>query len=461
MTNPLKALHPVTLHEALQDAKLSLEEIKPLVHPTLINTKNPLDESPLKLACGNHAPHVIECVVDAGADINEHMGIYRYTALQVAAGAGYLPLVNRLLGDRAQLDAQASDGRTALFEATINDQKETAKVLIAAGAKLHLYDEHGWTPLHVAAANGKEDLVEALLVFLYQSPEPLNAKTRTGFTPLYLACEKGILSIVRLLLSTPVDVNCANGQNQETALHVLARKNSIPLLKLLLEKKPTVDARTQSGHTPLFLAYLHGHIDASRLLFAAGANINAVCGREAETPLYPAIRSGRPGLIGELLAYKAKVNVQNHSKATPLEVACESNNFDAAEALIHANAEVRGQALQASIKSASKHVLTLLLSRFPQKKLLREGPALLYLACMRGDPEILEILLTAGLDVNTKCGPGEQSLLHWAAMKGNVALIHLLLQRNAKCMKIKDKTPFDLAQASGNPEAVRVLMLPK
>jgi uncharacterized protein len=463
MTNPLRALHPVTLHEALQDAKLSLEEIKPLVHPSLINTKNPLDESPLKLACGNHAPDVIECVIDAGADINEPMGIYRYTALQVAAGAGYLALVERLIGDKADLDAQARDGRTALYEATVNEQKETAKVLMAAGAKLHLYDEHGWMPLHVAAAKGNEDLVEALLAFLYQSPEQLNAKTRTGFTPLYLACEKGIPAVVKQLLNTQVDVNSVNGQNHETALHLVTRKNNIPLLRLLLEKKPIVDARTQTGYTSLFLAYLHGYIDASRILIAAGADVNAVCGREAETPLYPAIRSRRPGLVGELLANKAQVHVQNHSKATPLEVACESDNYDAAEALISAKAEVRLQAVQAAVKSASKHMLTLLLEHFSQKNLLREGPALLYLACMRGDPEILAILLDAGLDANTKCGliGVMQTPLHWAAMKGNVALIQLLLQRKAKFIKIKDKTPFDLAQAHGHTEAARVLMLHK
>lgn len=459
MTNPLKALYPVTLHEALSDAKRSLEEIKPLVHPDLANKKNSHRESPLKLACGNHGPDVIECIIDIGANINESMGVYQYTALQVAAGAGFLDLVRRLLHDRAHIDAQALDGRTALFEAIKNHHKETAKVLIAAKAKLHLYDEHGWTPLHVSVAEGDTELTEILLNLLSNSKELLNAKTRAGLTPLFLACEKGTLKTIQLLLDAGADTSIANGPNEETALHLLVRKNNIPALKLLLEKKPPIDPRTRLGMTPLYLASLHDYVDAAEKLVAAGADANAVCGPEGETPLFPAIRSKRQALFNALFSSRTRVNLQNTSKATPLEVACESDNYEAAEALIGAKAEVRGQALQAAVRCARTHLLALLLKHFSH--LPREAPILLYLACMRGDPEILKILLDAGLDVNTKCGINGviQTPLHWAAMKGNVALIQLLLQRRAKVTKIKEKTPFDLAQQNGHTEAARVLSL--
>ncbi len=456
MSNPLKAIQPVTLHQALQDATNHFEDIKPLVHPDLANSKNSLGESPLKLACGNHGPDVIECIVDIGANINERIGIYKYTALHVAAGAGYLALCQRLIRDNGHINAQASDGRTPLYEAIKNHQTDTAQALIEAGAHLHLYDNNRWTHLHVAVAEDQVELVKVLLRSL--KVEQLNAKTQSGYTPLYLACEKGNLKTIQLLLHKTADINIANGPNGETALHLATKKNKLDVLALVLEKKPKVDLKDQSGFTPLFLAYLHGHIAAASKLIAAGANVNNVCGRDAETPLYPAIRSERLGLVSELLVHQVQVNIKNTHKATPLETACQSDNFDAAEALIGAKAEVRIQALQAAVKHARHHLLRFLLSHFPH--LNRDSSSLLYFAILRGDPEILEILLDAGLNVNTKCGlNGEmQPPIHWAAIKGNVALIEVLLQRQAKFdTKINGKTPLDLAQENGHTEAARIL----
>ena len=61
------------------------------------------------------------------------------------------------------VNAAQPDGATALSWATYLDDRESAELLIAAGAKIDVADEYGETPLTLAAANGNAVLVGKLL----------------------------------------------------------------------------------------------------------------------------------------------------------------------------------------------------------------------------------------------------------------------------------------------------------
>jgi len=69
---------------------------------------------------------------------------------------------------------------------------------------LGLSDDHGWTPLHYAAALGHLDVCEMLL----QARADVNATLLDYSTPLMLAAEEGKMRTARLLLSYGAKTHC-------------------------------------------------------------------------------------------------------------------------------------------------------------------------------------------------------------------------------------------------------------
>src|SRR5450432_2057179 len=71
--------------------------------------------------------------------------------------------VQSLLAQHADVNGAQPDGATALAWAVYLDDRESADLLLAAGANVKTADEYGETPLTLAAANGNAALVDKLL----------------------------------------------------------------------------------------------------------------------------------------------------------------------------------------------------------------------------------------------------------------------------------------------------------
>src|SRR5205085_6167983 len=97
-----------------------------------------------------------------------------FVAAVVLAAAGASPLadaarnrdrgaVQALLQKRADVNARAEDGATALLWAAHWNDLETAELLIRAGADANLANDLRMTPLSAACTNGSAPLVDRLL----------------------------------------------------------------------------------------------------------------------------------------------------------------------------------------------------------------------------------------------------------------------------------------------------------
>jgi ankyrin repeat protein len=195
----------------------------------------------------------------------------------------------RLLARTVERDGQG--GWTPLHLAVADGQADVVGVLVAAGADLTARTEHARTPLHVAlecapdlvpqlrAAGAPVDAAAAAyLDDLDQLKKELDggaplAAPVTGVDLLSWAAKGGAVRTARLLLEHGAD---ADGG----ALHAAAGRGRLALVRVLLDAGADVDRRDpDTGRTPLHEAVLGGPDgDAPEVvsaLLAAGADVNA------------------------------------------------------------------------------------------------------------------------------------------------------------------------------------------
>jgi hypothetical protein len=137
---------------------------------------------------------------------------------------------------RANADAVRATnelGWTALHVAAFAGNVETAKVLIDAGADIHLRAKTRFrnTPLQVALLTGQYGTAKLLLD---RGADPLDRQAQ-GFAPIHEAAFLGRADLVQLLLDHGAEVN-SRSDDGRTALTEAERGKHEALVKLLREK---------------------------------------------------------------------------------------------------------------------------------------------------------------------------------------------------------------------------------
>ena len=84
-----------------------------------------------------------------------------------------------------------------LFKASEHGQREVVKFLLERGAAAVIHPVTKYSPLYIAAYNGKKDIVEILLK---KFPELINVKTVEKWLPLHAACFNAHSSVLEFLL---------------------------------------------------------------------------------------------------------------------------------------------------------------------------------------------------------------------------------------------------------------------
>jgi len=153
--------------------------------------------------------------------------------LSEAAMRGDKAAVASLLKQGVDIDGAQGDGSTALHWAAFNDDLETTKILIAAGANVKVTTrEGGITPLFMASTNGNTAIIEALL----KAGAGANSVKANGTTALMLAAASGSADAVKMLLNHGAGVNAKESVHGQTALMFAAALNRDAVVALLLAR---------------------------------------------------------------------------------------------------------------------------------------------------------------------------------------------------------------------------------
>jgi ankyrin repeat protein len=209
----------------------------------------------------------------------------------------------------------------------------------------------GWTPLHLAVAEGQAEMVQILVA----AGADLSAHTEHGRTPLHVALESapGLVAQLRNA-GAPVDAPSAaylddvdeltreldDGaplSDPGTGLDLLtwaARGGAVTTARLLLDRGANAD------HGALHAAAGRGRLELVRMLLAAGADVDRRDHESGRAPLHEAVAAApagdAPDVVRALLAAGADVNATTSDGASALDIsrvaAARSRRSDAGRA---------------------------------------------------------------------------------------------------------------------------------
>jgi ankyrin repeat protein len=182
------------------------------------------------------------------------------TVLLLAAIGGNVEIMRSLLNPhRCEIDYANKRGETALTLAISHRHPEVANLLLDRGVKRNISKINGWTPLHLAASTGDQNLIRRLLSYDDVDPKAL---TRHGSTPLLVAAETGVPEVVKLLLEKyepRIEIPDMD-EDGDMVLQAAAYSGSKETVDILLDHgKGNINHLNKAGETALIMAVTQGH----------------------------------------------------------------------------------------------------------------------------------------------------------------------------------------------------------
>lgn len=279
---------------------------------------------------------------------------------------------NDLRATRHAIEIGADDslktalGIAMLFDGAAKHDLGAVRFAIEIGVDVEVKNAEGRTPLHVAASQGKEEIVQMLV----SAQSNLNAQEenkRTRLTPLHLAAQKGYPEIVRILLKGGAERDSRDCRGRTPLYYAVSHRHE-ETVRILLEYGADTAATDSAGEQIFDIAATAGSASIIALLIANGADPNTKM-KTQETPLHWAVSKGRVDVVEILLNHGADRNAQNGKSETPLHIAASSGFGEIVTILLNASADreardLHGQtALLAAARAHCEAVIELLLAK--------------------------------------------------------------------------------------------------
>jgi ankyrin repeat protein len=311
-------------------------------------------------ACDKGDLTATQSLIEQGAPINGSWGPYKMTPLIVAACQS-ADVTRYLIHKGANVDAQDSEGNTALTHSCFRDVADSAIALLDAGANPNLANSEMRVPLMNAAKVGDAGVVAELLAHhadvnsngpqgsaiwwavhadkfsavrvLTAAGANLNLKSTLPLDPkhpkiplLSCAVESNDLTLIDFLLSHGMDVNDA-AEEGSTPLAIATGSADSKVVLHLLDKGADANRPNDEGVTPLMLATDCKDVPTMKALLEHGAQIDSA-DKKGRTALIYACRACVQPSVEFLLSEGAKIDVVDSFGESPVTYAANRGRLE-------------------------------------------------------------------------------------------------------------------------------------
>ncbi|KAF5133099.1 Ankyrin-3 [Metarhizium anisopliae] len=299
-----------------------------------------------------------------------------------------------------------------------------------------------------------------------------------GNRALHLSAKNQHIGIMKLLLeerckqSGNFDINARNNSG-ETPLHLATEAGQSLSVQLLLEHDADVDAVTSNGERAFHIAASLGNLEVMRKLLAARAKDYRLChvNRDGRNVLTLAVQKGHTDIIKMLLEtgiYPKKIqstqenmlvmaakHLQNGKDMTLLFLAGGWN------VNVRVEAHIACTALHAAALVGNAPVVELLLDVGAEHCVRNsQGKQPLHLAVERGDVDVVEMLLSKGADIDARDKQNVSPLLLIVNRK-DTKMLEMVLESHPGVDIGSKQLPTEqtvLQECCFNPEATKLLL---
>ena len=385
------------------------------------------------------------------------------TVIKWAACAGRTDLIYDIMGSHgSSKPVDLNKLGDALVSTAQNGHIEAALLLIKRGCPLNAMDDKRNTVLHHAARLAMDTVVKALL------EGGANSDLRNVYeqTPLDLAMETNHDATINLLLKRK-----GNQQKQSTSdlrsLHFSARTGDLETLRELHEAGSTFESRDGKGQTVIFHAIKGKQKVVLKYLLQQKANPRAI-DREGQTPLHIAAQVCDDEAATLLVEAGVTVDALSVKNMTPLMCIPGPAGLSMLKLLHSHGANLNAQSTGA--ERLSHIIATLGDEGLPVLQVLRDlgadlsssgptGNTPAHIAAGVGSVRALQLLSNSGCDVRNPQNIDGHTPLMYACSRGSVSTARYLLANGASSDVIDNNstTLKELAIRWGNPEILQVL----
>jgi ankyrin repeat protein len=404
-------------------------------------------------------------------------------------------LIDFIIRNQQSIDPVSPELGTPLMIWAGKDNLAIVRKLIENGVDILKSNDSQEMVLHTAADSGATKVLGYLLKYCQdKNIDAVNAKSKSGRTPLMVAAASGHQQAFDLLLECGADLN-GRAHSELTILCFAIAPKSLDFLQHVIEKyrenNKSID-ELFSDYTALAYAVKYGSVEQVKVLLRAGARRDvrlsggitvihqaAQCenteilkalltnisdeDRHAlvdsgdsieKSPLGYAAEANNPAAIELLLSYDADIEKSSIDASTPLIRAACKGHQEAFDVLLehHANLNARNNRgltiLMAAVHSKQSLFLRHVIREYRKKDMsiheLFDGDTALSLAISIDAIDQVTVLLEEGAQRDYRFTNGE-TIIHRAARERETEALEALLTVN-----ISDDARRDLIDAANN-----------
>jgi ankyrin repeat protein len=308
---------------------------------------------------------------------------------------------------RARVHLRNDHGFTPLLVAAGMGHAEIAEMLLAAGADITARDpkEQG-TALTYACCSPAENADATALVLIKAGAE-VRAQTKSGVTAAKLAAERGLVRTLAAIAEKDPEALALPNQEGVTPAYSAAESNQAACLALCVQHAPASLAvcRKEDHASPAYVAAFHGHEAALAVIARAAPATLRLPGPQGYLPATIAAQKGHTAcvrLLTEFAPDTFAVTVEGEKRITPAFLAAQNGHHETLELIAGAAPATLGQpratdavtpAYQAAFKGHHR-CLEILGRHAPNSLLTRNAEQHLpaFVAAQNGHVPCLEVL---------------------------------------------------------------------